>query len=81
MKSLRRLFASSVLARTFTISVFAGEMQFPGVTQPPPSQPVATREEGSADAEGIIHTGAAGEASDPAFGAALSLLRAVLALF
>lgn len=38
MKTVRQLCAASILILTLAFSAFAGDVQFPGITNPPPDQ-------------------------------------------
>ncbi|HZI17572.1 MAG TPA: hypothetical protein VEY09_03165 [Pyrinomonadaceae bacterium] len=80
MNTMRRFCAVLSLTLTLTLPVLAGDIHFPVTPPPPPSDP-AMSVEGHTD--GDIHIPKDDEAavSDPVVEAALSLARAVLALF
>lgn len=84
MKKLQQFCAVVVLALVFTVSVSAGEMSGPGLTNPPlpPPQFSATGDSGmpGASATGEISTSDV-VALDPVTEAALSLLQSILSIF
>jgi hypothetical protein len=79
MNTINRVCATCVLMLTLFVTAKAGDIHV-GVTNPPPPSDPQTTEGGAA--RGDIHTGVTDdEYSDPVVEAALSLARAVLALF
>lgn len=81
MKTLRQLSVASVFVFALAIPAFAGEIQIP-VASPPPPQGITADGEIQIGAAGQIETGS-GEvsATDSATVAVLNLLQSVLALF
>jgi hypothetical protein len=80
MNAMYRLFALSFLTVALSVSAFGGDIHTTIVQPPPPSSPATGQD---ANANGDISTPKDDEAAvtDPVVGAALSLARAVLALF
>jgi hypothetical protein len=80
MKKLQRFCATAVLIFVLALSVFAGEMAGPGVTDPTPQSaattgtPGATTDPGDIADPGVI-------VLDPVTEAALTLLKSLLSLF
>lgn len=84
MKNLRQFCATLILTLALAFSASAGEIGFPGATNPPPppeqsSVAEETNLSGATSTGDIITTGLA--ALDPATAAALSLIRSLLTLF
>ena len=85
MKNLRQFCATLILTLALTLSALAGEIGFPGTTNPPPppeqqaSITEGTDPSGATSAGDITTSGIA--ALDPVTGAALSLIRSLLSLF
>jgi hypothetical protein len=83
MKNLRKLCASLVLTLALVFPAFAGDIQCPGVINPPPppQQSSVTGEMGTpgASATGEI-PGPGVVALDPVADAALSLLQSILSI-
>lgn len=80
MNAICRLCALSFLMVALSVSAFGGDIHTTIVQPPPPSSPATNQDY---DANGDIHLPKDDEAAvtDPVVGAALSLARAVLALF
>ena len=83
MKNLQRFCATVVLTLAFALTAFAGDISFPGATNPPPpSQSSAT---GDISFPGATATGEMSASDvtvlDPVTEAALSLLQSILSIF
>lgn len=81
MRHVRKICAASLLTLAITFSAPAGEMQFPGVTPPPPAPQVSATGDtpegttlGDIQAPGVTDV-------DPVTGTLLALLRSTLFLF
>lgn len=72
MKTFQRLFATGLLAFTFTIPTFAGEMDCPVAAPPPPTSPTT---------QGDMHTGSGATTEGEAWsGVVWDVVEGVLAL-
>lgn len=82
MKNLQRFCAATVLTITLALSVFAGQIPTPGVTDPIPQQPSVTDNMLGPDATDTGEISAPGVvAADPVTEAALNLFQSLLSLF
>jgi hypothetical protein len=84
MKKIRQLCACLILALVVTLSAFAGDIPFPGVTNSPPPPPQSLVADDT-DTTGATVTGETPApvvvTLDPMTEAALSLLQSILSLF
>jgi hypothetical protein len=82
MKTLRQLCVALIFTLALTISTFAGEMETPKTSTPPPAPSVATAGEMETGITGQMDTGSSeATAADSATEIALNLLQSVLSLF
>jgi hypothetical protein len=82
MKKVQQFCAVVVLAAALSLSTFAGDIQAPGMTSPPPPQPSLVSEIGTPGAPVADEIGCPDIVTlDPVTEAALSLLQSLLSLF
>jgi hypothetical protein len=83
MSTMSRLCAASLLTLTLSVVTLAGDIHTTVVNPPPPSNPATSSEGDTTGVYGDIHTpkDEGFTVTDPVVEAALSLARAVLALF
>jgi hypothetical protein len=85
MKTFRQFIATAVLTLVLTFPAFAGEIQSPGVANPPPPPSQQSSVTGDMSCPGVASTGEIPGpgvvALDPVIGTALSLLQSVLSIF
>jgi hypothetical protein len=85
VKNFRQFFATAVLILVLTFPAFAGEIQSPGVINPPPPPSQQSSVTGDMSMPGATATGdilIPGAAElDPVTEAALSLLQSILSIF
>ncbi len=82
MKKFHQFCAVVFLAAALSLSTFAGDIQAPGMTSPPPPQPSVVSETETPGAPDAGEIGCPGVTTlDPVTEAALSLLQSILSLF
>jgi len=78
MKKFRQFFACFVLTLVFTLSAFAGDIPFPGVTDPPPSTVLSDTSTSDATSNSSTYDAVV---LDPLTETTISLLQSVNSLF